>query len=98
MKVSIHPLVAREIEDAVDWYDEQSAGLGDDFLSKLQDAKKLIQQHPERHSYWLGSQTIRRTRLKRFPYVLLFRTSGHGIRILCLRHDKRHPSYGLDRH
>jgi plasmid stabilization system protein ParE len=98
MKLTIHPQVAREIEDAVDWYDDQSLGLGDDFLLKLEGAKSLILQQPQGHSFWLGSKTIRRARLKRFPYVLLFRVTGQAIRILCLRHDKRHPSYGLDRH
>ena len=97
MKLTINPQVAREIEDAVDWYDEQGLGLGDDFLRKLEDAKSLIQQHPQRHSFWLGSQTIRRAPLKRFPYALLFRVTGQVIRVLCLRHDKRHPSYGLNR-
>ncbi len=97
MKISVHPLVEHEISDAVGWYDEQAEGLGDDFLTKLLDVKALLTEHPTRHAFWLGSKTIRCAKLKRFPYSILFCTYPAEIRILCLRHDKRHPNYGFSR-
>lgn len=41
---------------------------------------------------------IRRVNFRQFPYHFLFRRIDRvTIRILVVRHDHRHPSYGLDR-
>lgn len=38
MKLSYHLRVQAEVNEAVDWYEEQSPGLGDDFFTKLKEA------------------------------------------------------------
>jgi hypothetical protein len=35
--------------------------------------------------------------LHRFPYHFLFRVVGHDVRILVVRHHRRHPSLGIRR-
>ncbi|MBK1883993.1 type II toxin-antitoxin system RelE/ParE family toxin [Luteolibacter pohnpeiensis] len=39
----------------------------------------------------------RRANIPGFPYHFLYRSTVKGIRILVLRHDRRHPDYGLRR-
>lgn len=97
MKLSFHRLVQSEANDAVNWYEEQREGLGDDFFLKLNQALNLIAARPENFGFWLGSMTVRRAKLKRFPYAVLYEIRPGKVKILCLRHDKRHPRYGLDR-
>ncbi len=41
--------------------------------------------------------SLRRAEVNGFPYHFLFREIPAGIRVLVLRHDKRHPSFGLSR-
>ena len=41
--------------------------------------------------------TIRRANIKGFPYHFLYREIQTGIRVLVLRHDKRHASFELSR-
>jgi toxin ParE1/3/4 len=97
MKLTFHRLVQREVNEAVRWYEEAQAGLGDDFFAKLTAVLDVIAARPESHGFWLGSVTIRRAKLKRFPYAVLYEIRPDRVRILCVRHDKRHPAYGLGR-
>jgi hypothetical protein len=64
----------------------------------LQASLDQVACHAERFSFWLGSQRIRRVKLKRFPYEVLFEIrSEEEVRVLCVRHEKRHSQYGLGR-
>lgn len=97
MKLTYHSTVQLEVDDAVWWYEEQRLGLGHEFFAMLLQTLTQIQAHPEAFSYWLRSSTIRRANLKRFPYQVLFEVRPDRIKILCLRHEKRHPRYGSGR-
>jgi plasmid stabilization system protein ParE len=97
MKLIYHRLVQREVNEAMRWYEDRREDLGNDFFIKLSAALEQISSHPESHGFWLGSKTVRRVRLKRFPYAVLYEIRPTTIRILCVRHDKRHPNYGLSR-
>lgn len=40
----------------------------------------------------------RRSLMKRFPFVILFRLLEDGvIRITVVKHERRHPAFGLER-
>ena len=97
MRLTFHRLVQREVNDAVRWYEDRSVGLGDDFFAKFTATLAHIIANPEGQGLWLGSRTVRRAKLTRFPYAVLYEIHPGKVRILCLRHDKRRPSYGLDR-
>ena len=97
MRLSFHIHVQQEVNDAVRWYEEQSDGLGDTFFEQLQATLALISEHPERCSFWLRSKTIRRAKMNRFPYDVLFEIRPDRVRVICLRHEKRHPNYGSGR-
>jgi toxin ParE1/3/4 len=41
---------------------------------------------------------VRRSLMKRFPYVILFRSvDDEVIRVTVVKHEKRHPAFGLGR-
>jgi toxin ParE1/3/4 len=49
---------------------------------------------PERWMILQGD--LRRALMKRFPYVIYFRLiDGRAIRVTVVKHEKRHPSYGV---
>ncbi len=97
MKLSFHRLVQCEVNEAIRWYDDCSVGLGDDFFVKLSTLLDTILANPLGHGFWLKSKTVRRAQLKRFPYAVLYEIRPGKVRILCVRHDKRHPRYGMGR-
>jgi len=51
---------------------------------------------PER--WMIVVRDIRRVLMRRFPYVIYFRIlNDNAIRITVVKHEKRHPAYGLNR-
>lgn len=97
MTLSFHRLVQAEVNDAVEWYEAQKKGLGDDFFGHLTRALEKISECPESYGFWLGSQKIRHSRIERFPYTVLYEIHPEKVRILCVRHNKRRPDHGLRR-
>jgi toxin ParE1/3/4 len=97
MILTFHRHVQREVNDAVRWYEERRDGLGNDFFVKFTTTLTTIAANPEEHGFWLGSKTVRRAKMKRFPYAVLYEIRPGKIRVLCVRHDKQRPSYGMRR-
>ena len=53
--------------------------------------------HPERFPFYLGHTNYRRARLHRFPHVIVFRILRDRIRVAVIKHEKRHPAFGMAR-
>lgn len=77
------------------YYELQVAGLGQNFLDKIEVALRELASAPEQ---WpIVQENIRRRIIGRFPYSLLYRIDSKEIVILAVMHQKRHPSYWLSR-
>jgi len=95
-QVIYHRLIQRDIHSALDYYDREGGSkLGDRFFSEIQSAVIDIEQNPLRHHFSDGG--LRRLSLKSFPYHILYEVGDAVIWVAVLRHDRRHPSYGLRR-
>lgn len=90
-RVIFHPLAARDLEEAYDWYEKQKAGLGDDLLLCFEAAMTEIREHPLR--YGVIKKDKRRVLTDRFPYGIYYRVIGDVIRILAVHHGSRRPSH-----
>jgi plasmid stabilization system protein ParE len=84
-----------EMLDAAFYYEQQSTGLGQDFLRKVQNAVEEIVQHPTRWPKVRGN--IRRRMIHRFPYAVLYEDQPHEILIIAVMHLRRHPAYWIER-
>ena len=98
MKSAIfNPLAARELVEAVEYYDEARRGLGDEFLHEVERVISFLDQYPEAAPK-VGRE-VRRLVLARFPYSLIYRHLDAGqIRILAIAHQKCRPRYWARRH
>ncbi len=96
MRIDYHPSVAGELEEIRDYYDSRSKGLGSDFVNEFERQILLIAAMP---GMWMAVRgDTRRSLMKRFPYVIFFRwIAGDSMRVTVVKHEKRHPSHGLDR-
>ncbi|MFH0343368.1 MAG: type II toxin-antitoxin system RelE/ParE family toxin [Chromatiales bacterium] len=96
MRVEYHPLTVSDLNDAVVYYNQQRAGLGEEFRSEVYAAIARIRANSSH--YAVVEHDIRRCFVHRFPYSVLFRLINEEvIRILIIRHHRRHPSLGLGR-
>jgi plasmid stabilization system protein ParE len=96
MRVEYHPRAAEDLNDAVAYYNELRAGLGDAMRLEVYAVIDRIVQFPERHRVVEGE--IRRCLVHRFPFSVLYRLVGSDVvRILVIRHHRRDPGFGLRR-
>jgi hypothetical protein len=81
--------------DAAAWYEQQRAGLAHAFLLAVQDAIAAILVAPQR---WpKGGSRVRRYRMNRFPYSIIYVSESDGILILAVAHHSRRPGYWRNR-
>jgi toxin ParE1/3/4 len=95
VNVSFHPLAERELNDAAQYYELESAGLGAAFLNEVQRCCDGIVEYPGTGLVMTGS--VRRRLIRRFPYALLYRIRGQQLRILAVMNLKRRPAYWVGR-
>lgn len=88
-------LAQKELDDAVGWYNEQSAGLGLEFLDEVDRAVRRTVSFPM-SSPEIDSG-IRRCLLARFPYGLIYGVDQDTIVVVALAHLHRNPRYWMDR-
>jgi plasmid stabilization system protein ParE len=69
--------------------------LADEFYRELRGFLLDAARRPGRYHFFKAG--LRRVNLKRFPYHFLYRVVGDCVRVLVVRHHRRHPGYGLER-
>jgi plasmid stabilization system protein ParE len=84
-----------ELDEAVHWYGAQAPGLGDAFLIEVLSAAERIVRFPE--AWHPLSEGVRRCRLGRFPYGLIYIVDNDDILVLAVAHLHRRPDYWRDR-
>lgn len=95
MSVRVLEVAQRELDEAVSYYNGQVAGLGDAFLLEAVAAIERIRQFPD--AWHPLGEGIRRCRLRRFPYGLVYHADETGILLVAVAHTHRRPEYWRDR-
>ena len=95
MLVSFHEFAKVELIEAAQYYEGESAGLGQAFVTEVERCTDEIARHPEAGLVIRGS--IRRRLIRRFPYALLYRVKPTEVRILAVMNLKRRPAYWVGR-
>ena len=78
-----------EFDAAVDWY-EARAGLGADLIAEVQAVFDRIAANPRVHQ--AVYQTVRRARVRRFPYLVLYEPEPSQVTVLSVFHTSRDPA------
>jgi len=89
LPVLFHPQVQAEIDDAYRWYEQQRAGLGDDFLAAVEAMFQRISNMPEMHG--VVYQDVRRGLVRRFPYGVFYRVHADRVEVIAVQHHRRDP-------
>ena len=96
MTYSLHPEAARELEQALAFYRDQGGiGVARAFLVEFERVSKLLVSNPGFGTPTTGGR--RSFPLRRFPYSLIYRSTGKDVRILVVGHQHRRPGYGSGR-
>ena len=89
--ISIHEAAEIEIDEAADFYDIRSPGLGSVFIDEIERAVRSIAEFPEAAPLVRGR--VRKRPIAKFPYSLVYSVRPDEIRILAVAHQKRRPFY-----
>jgi toxin ParE1/3/4 len=84
-----HSDVQPEVDEAYEWYEQQRAGLGDDFLAAIEVVFERISRLPELHQ--VVFQDVRRGLPKRFPYGVFYRVHADRVEVIAVYHSSRDP-------
>lgn len=86
---------SQEFLAAVDFYEAQAPGLGDDFILDVECSLRLLAEFPGLGSR--GPAGTRRIPLHRFPFSLVYILEPDTIRVVAVEHQRRRPGYWRDR-
>ena len=97
MRVIYDRRIQNDLRAAISYYDaEGGPALGDRFFAEAEQAIVRVIARPQ--AFHFAAPGLRRVALRSFPYHFLYEEKSASLRILVLRHDKRHPNFGLRRH
>lgn len=92
MSLYFHPSAESELTEACLYYTEARSGLGESFITEVEQTADLIAHRPSL-GVLVAGENIRRMSLRRFPYALIYSVLPDRIRILAVSHHKRQPHY-----
>jgi len=95
VEVTYHPFVKRDFIEALRYYHGVSGTLADEFHKEVRSAIAQAAASPLR--FHGVEQGFRRANLQRFPYHILYEIREQDLRVMLIRHNKRHPDYGMTR-
>lgn len=96
MSYCFHPAAEAEYLEVIAYYESKRPGLGTSFLAEFEAAITVVCLAPHRNPVERPPD-IRRKRLKRFPYTVLYREGLNSIEVLAVAHHRRRPHYWLSR-
>jgi plasmid stabilization system protein ParE len=84
------PRANLDVAAVYQWYENERAALGLEFLDRLEATYDRIADDP--FQYQELSSGIRRALLRRFPYAVYFSVEGDVVVILAVLHASRDPA------
>jgi hypothetical protein len=95
MKINFLEIAKLELDYAIEYYNYESPGLGDEFLSEILKVLNRIGKFPEPwHPY---SKRTRRCQTRRFPYGVIYQIRENEILVVAVANLHRQPDYWKDR-
>ncbi|WP_166442857.1 type II toxin-antitoxin system RelE/ParE family toxin [Phragmitibacter flavus] len=91
MKVSWLESAECEFYDAALYYGSIDSDLGEQFAACAEVAVAEIAAHPELFRKFDGQ--VRKARLRRFPYAIVYLLNSDTIRIVAMMHLHKQPGY-----
>ena len=86
----IRPEAEEDIAETYEWYESKEKGLGDDYITEVENLLNRIQENPKLFIKLIGE--LRRALTKRFPYCIYFLDSTNDIVVLGVLHQRRRPA------
>ena len=90
-ELRVHPEARREFNDAIDYYERESPGLGLIFTNEVDAGFARIRQYPDATQQ--VTKRARRLVLAKFPYSLIYEIREDCLVVLAVAHHRKRPYY-----
>jgi plasmid stabilization system protein ParE len=90
LPIVFRPEARAEFDEAADWYEQQRAGLGADFIARVQEALDRITANPLLHQ--VVYQDVRRAVVQRFPFSVYYQVEPGQVVVIAVFHGRRDPA------
>lgn len=97
MRFEYRPAVQADYNDALNFYEMAGENLADRFDAEFKSIVADIKAAPRRFPFYLRSRIFRCARLTSFPFLVVYRERPGAIRVAVLKHERRHPRFGMSR-
>jgi len=85
------PAAREEFDEAFDWYAKRSRDAAVGFATAVDATLDAILQAPDHFAGTFAGCRFART--KRYPYLIIFRSSPRGVSVIAVAHSRRRPGY-----
>lgn len=94
-----HPEAEEEFHEIMAYLESKSLFAADRFELAFKATLQKAKKNPNHYHYLSGSKSLHRASIGHFNRHFLYEINDacNEIRILAIRHDKQHPTHGLDR-
>jgi plasmid stabilization system protein ParE len=95
MRLRVSREADEELTSIARWYEQQRAGLGEEFVAEALDAYEKIRRHPLRYprSPARTSHHVRQFRLDTFPHAVIYEIRDEEILVAAIAHPSRKLGY-----
>jgi len=95
MNVEFLEPAQEELDEAIEYYNQQQSGLGIDFLSEIIDSLGRISDYPD--AWQKLAKRTRRCLVNCFPYGVIYQKRNDMILVVAVANLHRKPTYWYDR-
>jgi plasmid stabilization system protein ParE len=95
MKLRILEEAQQDLESSVDYYNEESPGLGYEFADEIYQTIHRIIENPD--AWHPLSKRTRRCLAHRFPFAVVYQKRDQHIFVIAVMHLKRDPEFWKSR-
>lgn len=98
--IRYHPAAWHELAAAIEYNEVELPGRGLRLEEQVARVLSQLQQFPHSAPVWPGfdkSYEVRRSKVRRHPYLLVYTVRSDQLIILAVAHTKKKPGYWADR-
>ena len=88
-ELKINIFAQKDIEKAIEYYNDKREGLGDEFWYEAKNKLEQIEQDP--NLYQIIKDETRRANLKRFPFGIFYVVRNFIVNVFGVIHHSRSP-------
>src|SRR5262245_2227914 len=89
--LDVHPLAIKEARNALLWYARRSLRAALEFGTLVDSALRDIEENPYRWPEYLHGTRV--FKLRKFPYLVVYRELTTRFLVVAVAHGKRRPGY-----